>query len=83
MQISFKKLKPLAPQVTLSDTVSLPMLKEVLKEAPLPRVQGTVDTDKNINYSPTLPSQFPSSPVTNRYTSTAANTVYDIIQKSI
>ena len=58
-------------------------MKEVLTGTPLLRVEKKINTNNNIHYSPTLPPQFPSTPVTNKYTSAAANTVYDRTQKSI
>ena len=52
-------------------------------EAPLPRVQETMNTNKNINYPPILPPKLPSTMVTNIYTEEAASKVYGRIEQYI
>ena len=83
IEYTIKRLKPLPPQVPLSDTVVLPMVKYFLTGSPLLRVEEKINTNKNINYPPILNPQLPSTSLTNKYTSEAANTVYGIIQKPI
>ena len=80
---TIKKLEPLPPQVPLADTVALPRVKEFLMGTPLLRVEEKINTNRNINYPPTLNPQLPYAPVTNKYTAAAANTVYNITQQSI
>ena len=46
-------------------------------------MEEKINTNKNINYPPTLPPKYPSTPVTNRHTAESANTVYVRIQKPI
>ena len=77
---NIKILESLPPQVPLVDAVEFPRVKEVLTGTPLLRVEEKINTNKNIIYSPTLPPQLPVTPVTNKYTSEASNTVYEIFQ---
>ena len=80
---TIKILKLIPPQVPLADTVEIQWVKEVLTGTILLRVDKRINTKNNIHYTPTLLPKLPSTPVTNKYKTVAANTVYDRIQQSI
>ena len=72
---TIKRLELLPPQAPLSDTVTLLRVKEVLTGTPLLMEDKKIKTNKNIQYPTTLTPQSPSTKVTNKYTSSADNTV--------
>ena len=78
MAETIKIIKPLPPQETPSDTVSLPRARYFLKDVP-----GKTNPDKNIIYPPPLPTKSTSNVVTNKFTAAAANTVYIRSQQPI
>ena len=63
---TIKRIEPIPQQVPLADTVALPRTKEVLTGTTILRVEGNINTNKNIHYPPTLPQTPPSTSVTNK-----------------